>query len=491
MTRQGRRSPGQNAPAVPAHRRRAARVAARGGPTPQAVARVLDWAPTGDGLAEVGDECLQVPGVIPGEEVEIVWSPGSRRRVARVVRVVTPSPHRVAPDCRHSGECGGCSWQHVAYPEQLRVKRAWLQAALDESLGRESVGVAPVVSAWATGEVPRGFRDKAHFVVARGGRAGDLVVGHYRRGTQHVLPVSECPVHAPRANAVAFRLFDALARAGAVGAGEDVRRGGVRHLVVRAARHSGEALATLVVTRSNDPAVRSAVRSVLASGPAPDGVHVNLHAEPGSHLFGHRTKRVAGRERLLEHVAGVRFLVSPTSFFQTHVGAADALARRVLDAVPPGARVLDLYAGAGLFSLPLARRGHAVVAIEESAGAVSDGEASRAANRLEPAACRFVRGRVEDVLARIARRERARFTVVILDPPRQGCQARVLELVADEVRPDRVIYVSCHPEALSRDLARLLRTGTSRYRLASVVPIDMFPHTPHIEAVAVLDVQPR
>lgn len=371
------------------------------------------------------------------------------------------------------------------------MKRAGLQARLDESLGRESVGVAPVVSAWTAGEVPRGFRDKAHFVVARGGRAGELVVGHYRRGTQHVLPVGECPVHAPRANAVAFRLFDALARAGAVGAGEDVRRGGVRHLVVRAARHSGETLATLVVTRSNDPAVRSAVRSVLGSGPAPDGVHVNLHAEPGSHLFGRRTQRVAGRERLLEDVAGVRFLVSPTSFFQTHVGAAETLARLVLDAVPPGARVLDLYAGAGLFSLPLARRGHAVVAVEESAGAVSDGEASRAANRLDPATCRFVRGRVEDVLARIARGERARFAVVILDPPRQGCEARVLELVADEVRPDRVIYVSCHPEALSRDLARLLRASSSRYRLASVVPIDMFPHTPHVEAVAVLDVQPR
>ncbi len=453
--------------------------------------RVVGWAPDGDGVVDVDGRRVVVPGVLPGERVEIARPARGPGATAALVRVLSPSPHRVTPGCPHAGPCGGCRWQHVAYPEQLRTKRALLQAQLDAGLGPHSVRVARVEAPTDTGAPPEGFRAKAHFVVAGGGRGGALAIGHYRRGTQRLLPVTACPVHHPRANEVAFAFLDALARAGVVGAGEEVGRGAVRHLVVRVGRRTGETLVTLVVTRRDDPAVRAASRAVLASPSAPDGLHVNVHADAGSYLFGRETRHVAGRDRLCEEVAGTRFLTSPTAFFQTNVDAAERLVQLVLDRVAPGRRVLDLYAGVGLFSLPLARRGHAVIAIEESAAAVADAEASRALNRVEAASCRFVRGRVERALGRLVRSDRA-FDVVILDPPRHGCHPRVLDEVLGAVRPARVIYVSCHADALVRDLARAFEAGHgARYALAHVVPVDMFPHTPHVEVVAVLDARTR
>jgi 23S rRNA (uracil1939-C5)-methyltransferase len=158
----------------------------------------------------------------------------------------------------------------------------------------------------------------------------------------------------------------------------------------------------------------------------------------------------------------------------------------VLGLIPPagGGRVLDLYAGAGLFSLPLARRGHRVLAVEENPGAVADGEASRQFSRIDDTACRFVCSSVELALAR-AEREHARapFDVVVMDPPRDGCSPAVLEAVFGRLRPAQVVYVSCNPEALARDLATAARSG---FHAISVQPVDMFPHTPHIEAVASL-----
>jgi 23S rRNA (uracil1939-C5)-methyltransferase len=181
----------------------------------------------------------------------------------------------------------------------------------------------------------------------------------------------------------------------------------------------------------------------------------------------------------------VAFLISPDAFFQTNVHAAEILVRLVADAVPSGARVLDLYAGSGLFALPLARRGHEVVAVEENRSAVGDGEASRRLNRIPDERCRFVARRAEEAV-RAAVRSLARgkrFDAVILDPPREGCSPAVLDVLFGTIAPARAIYVSCNPEALAYDLATIVRLG---YRIQSLQPVDMFPHTAHIETVAVL-----
>ena len=434
----------------------------------------------GEMLGRSDEGRVLVSGTLPGERVEAELLSGPRRRSplrAELRRVLVASPHRVTPICRHADLCGGCAWQHIAYPEQLRLKTDMLQRLLRDSLGRHTPRVLPMrPSPGPPGEAPRGYRNKNHFVFADD--RGRLVMGHYRKGSTRVLPVDECPVHAPDANRLAFAVRDALIEGRVPPVNADLSRGVVRHIIVRAAHGTDERMVTLVV-RTLDKRAPAAASTALASVAPQASLHLNLHDEVSSYLLGPSTKTMVGRDRLREQVHDVSYLVSPAAFFQTNVAAASVMVELALGAIPRDQHhVLDLYAGAGLFALPLARRGHKVVAVEENASAVADGVAARRLNGLSEAQCRFLTGRTEDVIT--SPRHRLAADVVVLDPPRLGCEPRVLSQVFERLRPRHVVYVSCHPPALANDLAFAAQAG---YVARRVQPLDMFPHTTHIETV--------
>jgi 23S rRNA (uracil1939-C5)-methyltransferase len=442
---------------------------------------------SGAAVALVGDERVLVHGAIPGERVRVrrvrELAPG--RTLAELVCVLEPSPFRVAARCRHASLCGGCTWQHVAYEEQLRMKARGLESALRRALGESAPPVRPMIGTPAGEDgMPWGYRQKSSFVLAPGPSGRGLVMGHYARGTHEVVAVDECPAHPARANRVAFALRDALAAERVDGASEDLRRGTARHVVLRTARDESECVAMLVVARE-DPAIEGPLRRLLSSPDAPDGLAVNLNDRPGPYLVGRETRRVHGPGHVREASLGPAFLVSPTAFFQTNVAAAAVLVDLVVRACEGKRdvrrRLLDLYSGSGLFSLPLAARGHEVVAVEASRKAARDGELNRRTNGVPEERLTIVAADVERALPRLA--EGKPFDALVLDPPREGCPPAVLRGVFRRLRPPRVVIVSCSPEALGRELAAGLAAG---YRVLSLQPVDMFPHTPHVEAVAVL-----
>jgi len=444
----------------------------------------------GDAVARAGTYVLLVPGAIPGERIEVeVVSAGRKSGKAALRRVLAPSPHRVAPFCRHFGPCGGCAWQHIAYEEQLRLKRDMLASTLARALGSE-VKVLPTVGL-PSGDIPspagpRGYRHKAHFTFGSGPGGRGLIMGHYRRGSRDLLPVEECPVHAPAGNRIAFAARDLLRRKGVPGADEDTLEGLARHIVVRTSAATGVTQAVIVAVRE-DPRLRGAAEELGALEDAPRGIHLEIHDRPGPFIRGSRTAKLAGEDRLIEEVAGARFSLSERSFFQTSVRSAERLAAAVLGRVPEGpGRVLDLYAGAGLFSIPLALRGARVLAVEENPSAVADGRASLDLNPGIRGECRFERRRVEDFLRDHDPGPEPAGTV-ILDPPREGCPPGVLEALAS-LGAARAIYVSCNPRALARDIAVLAKRGCA---VIEVEPVDMFPHTAHIEAVALVSMPER
>lgn len=436
----------------------------------------------GDGIASVGHRRLSIPFTIPGERVRVrLDRRGRDRTVPTLVEIVRPSPHRVRPRCAHFGgqttgaACGGCTWQHISYPEQLRLKRA----LLDRLVGEAVPGAPPARPPLAvSSEAPWGFRNTVHFAFARrpgGGTGRSLVMGHYARGSRRVIPVRECPVHDERGNAFAFLARDRFAAAGIEPAGA----GGVlRGLAVRVGSRTPEMMATFLVTGDADRRLRAATRDLLAKSP-PTSAHLNLHDRDDGLVFGERTRRLHGQERMREEIAGVSLLMSPTAFFQTHVRAAEILVGLVLDAVPPGAEVIDLYAGGGLFAIPLARAGHVVVAVEENPAAVADGEAALRLNPGTRDRCRFIARRAETAAPALKGTD-----LVVLDPPRDGCSISVLRAVFERLRPPRAVYVSCSPESLAADLKTICGRG---YRIRSLQPVDMFPHTAHVETVATLD----
>ncbi len=442
----------------------------------------------GDGCATLGTLNIFVPFTLPGERVRIRLPkgrvPGGGPVTARLIEVLRPSPHRVVPPCRHFGPaaagaiCGGCAWQHIAYPEQLALKRALVQRLVSAALDG-----APLVHPTLPGvevEHPWGFRNKVTVAFGRSRTDAKLVSGHYARGTRRVIPIAECLVHDPTGDAFAHRLAVHLQRAVGKSAAVDQ----LRHIVVRTARRTGEMMATLVVTHDGGRDIRDATRRTLTKSPHVTSFHLNEHPEDDGFLLGTRTRRISGTARLREDVAGTSFLLSPGSFFQTNIRAAERLVELVLAAVPAGdTPVLDLFAGAGLFALPLAARGHRVTAIEENPSAVEDGLASLRLQRDSAGRCTFVCAPVESALRKPQRRA---IPTVVLDPPRDGCPEGLVETIFGEVQPDRAVYVSCNPEALAYDLAGIVSMG---YSIRSIQPVDMFPHTPHVETVAVVDRQ--
>jgi 23S rRNA (uracil1939-C5)-methyltransferase len=382
------------------------------------------------------------------------------------------------PLCQHFGPCGGCDWQQFSYADQLARKKARLEDLFRAALGSRAPLVRPVIGMPVDGTGwPWSFRHKASYVF--GTANGRLIIGHYAARSKRVVPIVECPVHTDRANRIAFALYKELARAGIPAAGEDLR-GVLRYLIVRTSRDEREAAAMLVVT-ANQKALRGPIRRVLAGADRPDGLFVNVHDRPGPYMVGRDTIRIEGPRHVHERIAGITFLVSPTAFFQTNAAAAEILVNLVHELVPapPAARVADLYAGSGLFTLPLAAAGHRVTAVEENAQAVADGQANARLNRLEDRT-RFIRSRVEDALPRLAS---SRFDVVVMDPPRGGCPPAVLRALVHELRPPTIIYISCDPDALTREAPIMIDAG---YTVRRVQPVDMFPHTTHIETLVVL-----
>ncbi len=450
----------------------------------------------GDPLGHLGDYVVFLEGGIPGERVRArVLSTHRKFARAQVVQILRRSPHRVTPRCKHFGPCGGCGWQHIAYDEQLRLKRQMLVSLfetahppavtrIEETIGLDGSGNAHDPGA------PWGFRNKVHFVLGPGQHGESLTMGHYRHGSHELIEVEECPVHAEAGNRAAFRVRDALLRYKVTGSDDEALQGIARHVVARTSERTGQTQVTIVVTQDSSRKLRAATREIAAGSAAPTGLFLNINEKAGPFLFGKVTTKLHGDTRLPDPVGDSGFLISPRSFFQTCIRSTENLLKVVLSWVPESERgpVLDLYAGIGLFSIPIARRGQHVIAVEENPVAVSDGTASLHFNKVSPDACRFVRSRVEDWLGEAAKEAAlhagsARFGVVVLDPPRDGCPPEAMRYLLERLRPNRVVYVSCNPRALAEDLARAAEAG---YDVEKIQPVDMFPHTSHIEAVALL-----
>ena len=445
----------------------------------------------GRALDAAGDEYrVETRAGVPGDRVRI--EVGKRRRDllrSRVLEVLEPSPRRVEPRCRHASDCGGCSFQAYDYAAQLDEKRRFVVEALTAAGVADSVDVAPTVGC----EDPWAYRNKMEYTFgnrrwvesgdapAPADARDDFALGLHAPGRfDKILDVRECPILFARGEAI---MNDA--RAIALQHGLEpwcVREhtGLLRFLVLRGAVHTGEVMVNLVTSRREADRVDPYVRDLAARHPYVTTWIQNVTARKAEVAVGEEEFVLAGPGVIHEELLGVRYRISANSFFQTNTLQAERLFEIVREEARLGGDelVLDLYSGTGSISLLLAGLAREVRGYEQVESAVRDAERNAAANGIANA--RFFAG---DVLERLKdERERgdlAEPDLVVLDPPRAGLHPKVLpEVLA--LAPKRVVYVSCNVRKAAEDLAHISRFG---YALGPARPVDLFPHTPHVECV--------
>lgn len=383
---------------------------------------------------------------------------------------------RRAP-CPHFPRCVGCPWIGVPYREQLARKQQRLRDAFAARASLAGAEILPIRRAPS----PFGYRTVVKLVARR--VRGDLRLGVYVPGSHRVADVRRCAAQHPLANALLARLAAVLERERVPCYDERSHEGWLRYVAVRVSG-AGRTQLVLVATEP-DPARTRALVAALRDVRGLAGVLLNVNADPGNAIFGPRFERLAGDETLVERVAGLSLRSHAGSFAQANAAAARGAYACVLRFAKPveNERALDLYCGVGALSLALAREGLRVLGVEESPAAVRDARANAEQGGL-PAA-RFEAADAGEALRRLAR-EGTHVDLVALNPPRRGAAADVREGIA-ALSPSRIVYMSCDPDTLARDLDDFAARG---YATRRVQPFDFLPHTEHVEAVALLQAAP-
>jgi 23S rRNA (uracil1939-C5)-methyltransferase len=437
-----------------------------------------DLAFGGEGVGRADGYVVFVPGGLPGDRLQVrLVQVRSRFGRGTIEAVLEPSPQRVEAPCPYFGRCGGCRLQHVAYPAQLAFKSKQVADALERLGGLRDVPLRPIIGA----EETFGYRNKMEFTVARA--KGAMVVGlHETERYDSVLDIERCLLQSDRMNGLLAETRAFFAERGLTVYEQDTGEGLLRFLMLREGKHTGELMTNVVTSAPAVSELAPLAQRLQARDAGTTSVVMNVNPKKASVAVGVEEHLLGGRDHIRENVGGLTFRVSANSFFQTNTRQAERLFDLVVEStgLTGTETVLDLYSGTGAISLLLARRARWVYGVELAQAAVDDAGANATANGITN--CTFVSGEVRFVLpALIAKGVTAE--VVVADPPRAGFHPKALHALIT-LGARRIVYVSCNPTTLARDLGELVRGG---YRLEWVQPVDMFPHTPHIEAVAQLE----
>ena len=422
----------------------------------------------GSGVGRVSGYAVFVPGALPGELVRahIIKTTGAYA-VAKLRELLSTSSERAEPRCPAYAACGGCVLQHLRYEAQLREKRRMVADALARLGHFHDPPVLPMLGM----DDPWRYRNKGSFPF---GGCDMPIFGLYAARSHRLVPISDCPIQDERVLALTRRI-QAWAEENRIPAYDEyTHTGSLRQAVVRVTG-TGESLVTVVTYGPLKGA--GALIDALADA---DSLWHNQNDRDTNVIFGERFTLLRGSPRVAEDIGGLRFSLGPQSFLQVNPAQTGLLYERALALLSPspGETVIDAYCGVGTISLPLARRCARVIGIEQSPAAVEDAKANARQNAAENA--EFLCGGVEDVLPSILRRTPV--SALLLDPPRKGCEESAIRAIG-ESRLKRLVYISCNPATLARDCERLASYG---FALAAVQPVDMFPHTAHVEAAALL-----
>lgn len=431
---------------------------------------ITGYSAEGLGVARIDGQVIFVHGGVRGETCAVrVLKVLKQMAFGRVEEILEGSPARQRPDCPHFPACGGCAFRHVSYAEELEAKRQHVEDALRRVGGVEvAVGILGASAA-------DGYRNKAIFPISPAGQAG-----FYRARSHDVIPALDCRLQASQANAAAQAVEEYLQEEGVSAYDERSGQGLVRHIYVRT-NQMGQALVCLVVNGEALPREKALVAHIRHACPKALGVVLNTNTRDTNVVLGEAYRTLWGEDTLTDTLCGLTVCLSVPSFYQVNRAQAERLYQKAVEFAGLTGRetVLELYCGAGTITMVMARHAAQVIGAEIVPEAIENAKANARANGVGNVS--FFVGDAGAVAAKFAA-ERLRPEVVVVDPPRKGLEGGVIGSIA-EMGPERVVYVSCNPGTLARDVRRFRDAG---YGLVKAAAVDMFPRTAHVETVVLL-----
>ncbi len=430
----------------------------------------------GQGVGKLDGLVVFVDGALIGELVDVnIVKQTKSYAVGNIVEIKKPSEKRVAPFCSAFDKCGGCSIQHMPYDAQLEFKTDTVRQNLMRIGGLENVKVYDAIGM----ESPFFYRNKVQYPVGTCG--SDVKIGFYEKGSHNIIESKECNIQPRESNDIRDIVRGFFKSNGISIYNEKTGKGFLRHVMVRMGFKTNELMVVLVVNGKKVPKADQLVKLLCEKYENIKSVVVNVNTKNTNIILGDKNTCIYGQEYISDYIGKYKFNISPLSFFQVNPIQTEVLYNKALEyaGLSGNETVFDLYCGIGTISLFLSEKAKKVIGVEVVPDAIADAKRNAELNGIENV--KFLVGEAETVIPELYK-EGTRADVVVVDPPRKGCEESLLKTLV-EMQPKRIVYVSCNPSTLARDIKFLCGNG---FEVKCVQPVDMFPFSHHVEAIILM-----
>ena len=432
---------------------------------------IIDNGFEGEGIAKIEDYTIFVPGAIKGEKIKIlIVKVQSSYAFGKIVEILEKSKYRIEPDCATYKRCGGCNLRHIDYEETLNMKQNAIQSLVNKTL-KNPIEVNKTV---AMGN-PYHYRNKLQFPIGID-KNGEPIIGVFANRTHEIIPIQGCAIQDIKSIQIAKYVVDAIKQYGLSIYDEKTGKGIMRHIVIKAAKSTGEYMVILVVNANELPYARKIAEALRGACHSIVSVIVNINIKNTNVILGDKNITILGRDYIVDKLGDYFFKISPLSFYQVNPVQAEALYNYAIEAaeITKNDVVFDLYCGIGTISIFMAKSAKYVYGVEIVEQAIEMANENAKFNEIENT--HFIAGDTEVVLTDLIEKQKIMPDVIIVDPPRKGLDKTSINNIL-KVRPRKVVYISCNPASLVRDLKLL----EDVYEINVIQPFDLFCFTSHVK----------
>ena len=440
---------------------------------------IVDNGFEGEGIAKIDDFTIFIKGALKGEKIRIlIVKVLSSYAFGKIIEIIEKSKYRVEEDCKTYKRCGGCDLRHVEYEETLNMKRSAVQSLVDKTL-KNKVKVKDVFSMGN----PYHYRNKLQFPIGVNEK-GKPVVGVFANRTHEIIPIEDCLIQNQKATQIAKKFVDIADKYKLSVYDETTQKGLLRHIIVKVGVYTNKYMVIIVINGDKIPNLEEIVSDLRNYCDDIDSIILNVNKKNTNVILGEKNITIYGNDYILDKLGDYYFKISPLSFYQTNSIQTEAMYNYAIEEanITKDDVVFDLYCGIGTISIFMAKSAKKIYGVEIVKQAVEMARDNAKINKIDNVD--FIAGDTEKILTELIKKRNIVPNIVVIDPPRKGLDETTLGNILDS-KPRKVVYISCNPASLVRDLTKL----EDKYEVQSIQPFDMFPFTKHVEVCALLELK--